>query len=185
MEDIKLVEGILSGDIQCFNELMIKYEPIVQRFVYNIVKEKHTAEDISQEVFITIYNKLDMYNRKCKFSSWILQIAKNKAIDYIRKYRKVIETDIMEARGVAASSISPEEAYEYKEVKMEVEEYLGELSEEDRLIVTLRYTKGQTFEDISEIMGMKLSTVKRRYYKVRDGYKKKREKKRGVNYEVQ
>lgn len=184
VEDIKLVEGILSGDVECFNQLMMKYEPIVQRFVYNMIKEKHTAEDISQEVFITIYNKIDMYNRKCKLSSWILQIAKNKTIDYIRKYKKAVETDIQEVRGVATDELSPEEALEVKETKEEIKSYIDGLNQEDKQIIILKYSKGITFDDIAEIIDMKVSTVKRRFYKAREGFRKQRDRKRGVECEM-
>jgi len=185
VEDIKLVEGILNGDIECFNQLMIKYEPIIQRFVYNMIKQKQTAEDIAQEVFITVYNKLELYNKKCKFSSWILQIAKNKTIDYMRKYNKTTETNIEDARGIATDTISPEESFEFKEVKQEIIQYVDALDEPDKQIIILKYTNDITFDDIAEVMEMKLSTVKRRYYKVRDGFKKHMSKeKRGVSYEV-
>lgn len=185
LEDIKLVEEILDGNIDSFNILVNKYEFIVLKFVYNMLKDKEAAEDITQEVFITIYNKLEMYNMKNKFSSWLLQIAKNKCIDYIRKYRKVYESNIDEARNVQSNELVPEEALEYNETKREVQNFINNLEETDRQILILKYSEDVTFNDIADILQMNVSAVKRRYYKARDEFKKYRSNlKRGVGYEV-
>lgn len=185
MEDIKLVEEILDGNIDSFNILVNKYEFIVLKFVYNMLKDKEAAEDITQEVFITVYNKMEMYNMKNKFSSWLLQIAKNKSIDYIRKYRKVYESNIDDARNVQSNELVPEEALEYNETKKEVQNFINNLEETDKQILILKYSEDVTFNDIADVLQMNVSAVKRRYYKVRDEFKKYRSNlKRGVGYEV-
>lgn len=135
LEDIRLVDKVLQGDIESFNSLVNKYEFMVLRFVYNMIKQKEVAEDITQEVFITIYNKLEMYDRKHSFSNWILQISKNKTIDYIRKNKKVYEGNIDEAYDLSSQDMSPEESAEYREVKNSVKEYIKTLEDTDRQIL--------------------------------------------------
>lgn len=171
IEDIILVNNILKGDIESFEAIVEKYQLNVLRFVYGMIKQKEASEDITQEVFITVYNKLNMYNNKYSFSNWILQIAKNKTIDYTRKYRKVYESDIDEAYNISSLDISPEEAAEYSEVREKVNEYIGALNEVDKQILALRYSQDLTFRDIGKILDITETTVKRRYYKVRDGFK--------------
>ncbi|EQB86083.1 hypothetical protein M918_16295 [Clostridium sp. BL8] len=168
LEDIRLVDKVLQGDIESFNNLVNKYEVMVLRFVYNMIKQKEAAEDITQEVFITIYNKLEMYDRKHSFSNWILQISKNKTIDYIRKNKKVYEGNIDEAYDLSSQDMSPQESAEYREVKNSVKEYIKTLEDTDRQILMLRYTENLTFTDIAEILGLTESTAKRRYYKIRE-----------------
>jgi RNA polymerase sigma-70 factor, ECF subfamily len=172
-EDMKLVQAILKGNIDSFNIIVNKYEMMILRFVYNMIRDREASEDITQEVFITVYNKLYMYNSSYKFSNWILQIAKNKCIDYIRKYKRVYEANLEDVRDLATKEVSPEQAAEYKETKAEVLKFINGLSEVDKQILTLRYSQGMTFTDIAEVLDMNESAVKRRYYKARDKFKEK------------
>ncbi|MDF2881949.1 MAG: hypothetical protein K0R54_2506 [Clostridiaceae bacterium] len=171
-EDLKLVEEILKGNIDSFNILVNKYELIVLKFIYNMIKHKEAAEDITQEVFITIYNKMYLYNNKYKFSNWMFQIAKNKCIDYIRKYRRTYESNIEDHINLSSKETSPEEAIEYRETKNTVEKFINSLETTDKVIFIMKYTKENiTFADIAEALNISESSVKRRYYKARDKFR--------------
>ena len=170
-EDLKLVEEVLRGNLDSFNIIVNKYEFSILKFIYNTVHNKEAAEDIAQEVFITVYNKLYTFKRKYKFSSWIFQIARNKCIDYIRKYRRVYESNIEEEREMCSGEISPEQSAEFKETKKQVETFISDLEYIDKEILNLRYSGSFTFCEIAAILGINESTVKRRYYKVREEYK--------------
>lgn len=170
-EDLKLVEEVLKGNLDNFNIIVNKYEFPILKFIYNTVHNKEAAEDIAQEVFITVYNKLYTFKRKYKFSSWIFQIAHNKCIDYIRKYRRVYESNIEEEREMCSGDISPEQSAEFKETKKQVESFISALEHTDKEILNLRYSGNLTFCEIASILGINESTVKRRYYKVREEYK--------------
>ncbi len=170
-EDLKLIKEILNGNIDSFNILVNKYELYILKFVYNMIRDREAAEDITQEVFITVYNKLYMYNSKYKFSNWILQIARNKCIDYIRKYKRVYEANLEDVKDLVSKEPSPEQSMEFKETKAIVENYIESLNEIDKQIIILRYTDELTFLDIAEVLNMSESAVKRRYYKARDKFK--------------
>lgn len=170
-EDLKLVKAILNGNIDSFNIMVNKYEMFILKFIYNMIKDKEAAEDIAQETFITVYNKLYLYNSKYKFSNWILQIARNKCIDYIRKYKRVYEANLEDVRELISKETSPEEAAEYKDTKEKLENFINELPDIDRQIIIFRYSEELTFMDIAEILNMSESSVKRRYYKCRDKFK--------------
>jgi RNA polymerase sigma-70 factor (ECF subfamily) len=171
-EDIELVTNVLIGNIDSFNTLVNKYELIVLRFVYSITKDKEASEDIAQETFITAYNKLYLYDKRYKFSNWLLQISKNKAIDFIRKYKRVYEANIEEANNLSSGEASPEEQLEYSDLKKEVQTFIESLEELDRQIILLRYSGERTFFDISQILSISESTVKRKYYRLREKFKK-------------
>lgn len=174
-EDLKLVQEVLKGNIDNFNILINKYELSILRFVYNSVRDREAAEDITQEVFITVYNKLYSYNKEYKFSNWLYQIAKNKAIDYMRKYKRVYEANVEEVQEVVSKEASPEEKAEFKETKRLVETFLNTLNEIDKQIILLRYTNdNMTFSDIAEVLNMGESAVKRRYYKARERFREYR-----------
>lgn len=181
-EDLKLVQEVLKGNIDNFNILINKYELSILRFVYNSVRDREAAEDITQEVFITVYNKLYSYNKEYKFSNWLYQIAKNKAIDYMRKYKRVYEANVEEVQEAVSKEASPEEKAEFKETKRLVEAFLNTLNEVDKQIILLRYTNDKmTFSDIAEVLNMGESAVKRRYYKARERFREYRiSRERGV-----
>lgn len=171
-EDLILVEGTLNGKIKSFEDLVSKYEIVVMRFIYSMIKDKQISEDITQEVFITVYNKLYTFDSKYKFYSWILRIAKNKCIDHIRKYSKINETNIDEMLGISSKEISPENIIEFKETKEIVRRYINSLGELDKQIIMLRYSSNVTFGEISKILDISESSVKRRYYKIKEQFKK-------------
>lgn len=171
-QDLKLVKEILNGNIDSFNILVNKYEFMILKFIYNMVRSKEAAEDITQEVFINVYNKLYLYNSQYKFSNWLFQIARNKTIDYVRKYKRTYEANIDEIAECVSKDISPEQAAEYRETKRNIEDFICTLGEIDRQIIVLRYSSENfTFADIAETMDMSESAVKRRYYKVREKYR--------------
>ena len=170
-EDSNLIASILDGNVDSFNILINKYEIIVLRFIYNMIKDKEAAEDITQEVFITVYNKLYLYDKSHKFSNWLLQISKNKCIDYIRKYKRVYESNIEDIPNITSKEMSPEQAAEFEETKENVEAYLNSLNEVDRQILIIRYSQNLTFYDLSKILEMTESNVKRRYYRSRQNFK--------------
>lgn len=175
-EDLKLVKEVLNGNMDSFNILVNKYELMILKYVYSLLKDKEAAEDITQEVFITVYNKLYTYNSKYKFSNWIIQIAKNKSIDYVRKYRRVYEANLEEVQELKSQSPSPEEQAEFNEVRRLIMVFIDTLGETDKQIILLRYTQELTFLDIAEVLDISESAVKRRFYKCRDKFKEFRSK---------
>ncbi|MCY6371514.1 RNA polymerase sigma factor [Clostridium ganghwense] len=170
-EDARLVQEILEGSVESFEAIVNRYEMTILKFIYSMIKDKEASEDITQEVFITVYNKLDTFDNRYKFSNWILRIAKNKCIDYIRKYKKIENVNIEEVKPITSKEISPEQNLEYKETKKEIEKYINKLEHVDKQIISHRYLQKLTFNDISKILEMSESAVKRRYYKVKEKFK--------------
>lgn len=171
-EDLKLIKEVLKGNVDSFSILMNKYEHMVFSFAYNMINDREAAQDVTQEVFIIVYNKLYMYDKKYKFKNWLLKIARNKCIDYIRKYKRVYEANIEDITYIYDKNPGPEEAMEIREAKLIIRDFIGKLGDIDRQIITLKYSSGTTFVDIGEVMGMTEGAVKRRYYKIRDSFKK-------------
>ncbi len=170
-EDLKLIRDILNGNIDSFNIMMNKYEKMIFSFVYNMVKDREAAQDITQEVFITVYNKLYLYKSRYKFTNWILQISRNKAIDYMRKYKRVYEANLEDITYIYDDAPGPEEKVQTKEIKLLIEDFINKLNDIDKQILMIKYSANVTFGDIGEILTMSEGAVKRRYYKTRDKFK--------------
>jgi len=190
LQDKEIVERILNGDVQAFELIINRYEISIVRFIYQMVRDKETAEDLTQEVFILAYNKLFTYKSDYKFSAWLYRIARNKTIDYIRKEVKVKSVNLDDIGPICSNESSPEEIIEFRELKETIESFIRTLDIIDKQILTLRYTKHElTFNDIADMMNMSLSSVKKRYYKIYDKYEKYLSRnnlvKRGEDYELQ
>jgi RNA polymerase sigma factor (sigma-70 family) len=169
-QDIDIVESILLGNSNLFEIIIQRYEISIHRFIYNMVRSRETSEDITQDVFISAYNKLYSFNKEYKFSTWLFTIAKNKSIDYIRKNKKKTQIEYC-AEGTSSSSNSPESFVEFMETKKNILDFINSLNETDKQILLLRYTKDMiTFKQMAIILNMPESTIKKRYYKLYDRY---------------
>lgn len=169
-EDIEIVKSILIGNTELFEIIVNRYEIGIQRYIYNMVRNSETSEDLTQEVFISAYNKLYTFNKEYKFSTWLFQIAKNKTIDYIRKNKNNVQLEYCDS--IASSPAqSPELFVDLMETKNNILEFIKYLNEIDRQILLLRYAKNKiTFQQIALILNMAESSVKKRYYKIYDRY---------------
>lgn len=169
-EDKELVKEVLSGNIAAFEEIMRRYESGIMRFCFSMVGCVESAEDITQEVFVKVYNKLYTYKSDYKFSTWLYQISKNKCIDYIRRNRKTSQISLSSLADLSDSS-SPQEAVEFNETKKLIINFIGSLKEIDRQILLLRYVNEHlTFKDIAEIMNISEANAKKRYYRAYEKY---------------
>ncbi|MFN3330657.1 MAG: RNA polymerase sigma factor, partial [Pyrinomonadaceae bacterium] len=93
LSDAELVEMAIAGDENSFEEIVRRYQRSIASYVYKMIGDYETSLDITQEVFIKVYNNLTSYSSDYKFSTWIYKIAHNATIDYLRRNYKDQETD--------------------------------------------------------------------------------------------
>src|SRR5690606_30048645 len=141
--------------------------------------DRELSEDLAQETFVKVFNHLDSYNPKYKFSSWIFKIASNLAIDHLR--RKELDTVSLDGSRhartadeaepsritLAPTDENPEELLEARELGEEIEAAIGELRVEYRTAILLRHVEGRPYEEIAEIMDVPLGTVKTYIHRAR------------------
>ena len=170
--DHDLVALAASGSEKAYRELLDRYQRPVFSLIYRMVRDREKAEDLAQETFVKVFNHIDSFNPKYKFSSWIFKIASNLTIDAIRKKdletvsldgsRNASTTDEIDATRITVESRdeNPEEFLEAKELGEEIERAIGQLRPEYRQAILLRHVEGRPYEEIAEIMGVPLGTVK-------------------------
>ena len=177
--DHDLIALAASGSEKAYRELLDRYQRPVFSLIYRMVRDREKAEDLAQETFVKVFNHIDSFNPKYKFSSWIFKIASNLTIDAIRK--KDLETvsldgsrnastpDEIDATRITVESRdeNPEEFLEAKELGQEIERAFGELRPEYRTAILLRHVEGRPYEEIAEIMGVPLGTVKTYIHRAR------------------
>ena len=170
LQDFDLVESILQGNTKAFEIIIQRYEISINRFIYNMIRNLETSQDLTQDVFISAYNKLSSFNKEYNFSTWIFTIAKNKSIDYIRKNKKKIDIEYCE-ENTPSTNHSPEDFVEFMETRRNILAFIKSLNETDKEILMLRYTRDKiTFQQIATILNMPASTIKKKYYRLYDRY---------------
>jgi len=178
-DDRDLAERAAQGGEPAFRELLARYERPVFSLVYRMVRDRTLAEDLAQEAFIRAFNAIDGYDPAYKFSNWIFKIAHNHTIDHLRRRRldtvsidgsphALTPRDEERTALVLRSTEETPAAYvEHKELGGQIERAIGELRPEYRTAILLRHVEGCAYEEIAEVMGIPLGTVKTYLHRAR------------------
>src|SRR5438552_12402133 len=172
--DGDLVETAIAGRESGFEELVRRYQRPIAAYVYRMVGDYDAALDLTQEVFIKVYNSLARYRSEFKFSTWIYKIAHNAAIDHLRRHavREQTLTGSVEGerREVAIESrrLTPEQESERKERRSEIESVVQLLQASYRELIILRHSYDLSYDEIAEVTGLPLGKVKHRLLRARE-----------------
>ena len=156
-EDLKLVELAKQGDKQAFTTLVEKYQRLVYSIVIKIVGSHQSTDDVMQETFIKVYNKLDSFKGISSFKSWLYRIAINTAKNSIRG--KKIETVPEQFTNLKVEERAGE-SIEKREVKQRLLKEIETLPKKQKLALTLRIFDELPFKEIAEIMSCPYDTAK-------------------------
>lgn len=178
LSDEMLAQSILDGETAAFEELLNRYKKSVFTIAYRMMGNYHEAEDISQEVFVCVYNKLYQFDRSKKFSPWIHRIVVNTCISTMRKRNKVVALNFDESfvphYDVEQNEVSedPHLVFEKKELKTEIDAALMELPESYRVVIILRYQLDLKNQEIAEIMDVSRENVEVKIHRARKALRK-------------
>jgi RNA polymerase sigma-70 factor (ECF subfamily) len=172
--DRELVASAARGMEGGFEELVRRYQRPISAYVYRMVGDYEVALDLTQEIFIKIYGSLSRYRPEFKFSTWIYKIAHNAAIDHLRRTagreRSLVtgrESDCYDLP-IESQGLSPEQQSEREERRIEIEAVVRSLPTAYRELVVLRHSQDLTYEEIVEVTGLPLGTVKNRLFRARE-----------------
>jgi len=172
--DRELVASAVTGLEGGFEELVRRYQRPISGYVYRMVGDYEAALDLKQEIFIKVYGSLARYRSEFKFSTWIYKIAHNCAVDYLRRNNgreqslvSGIEGDTYELP-IESKRPSPEQESEREERRLEIEGVVRALPGAYRELIILRHSQDLTYEEIVEVTGLPLGTVKNRLFRARE-----------------
>jgi len=174
VNDCDLVASAVSGLDGSFEELVRRYQRPISAYVYRMVGNYESALDLTQEIFIKVYNSLRRYRSEFKFSTWIYKIAHNSAVDHLRRINTREQSLISGPEGdhfelpIESSRPTPEQESERKERRVEIEAVVRTLPATYRELVILRHSQDLTYEEIVEVTGLPLGTVKNRLFRARE-----------------
>ncbi|MDE0637329.1 MAG: RNA polymerase sigma factor [Candidatus Poribacteria bacterium] len=177
-EDVALIQGILAGDEDAFACLIGKYRKQVHAHAWRKTGDYHIAEDITQETFLQVYQKLETLEDSIQFSRWLHSIVNHLCIAWFRKNRipteSLEETDISEIETEAYSQyVAAEHAKTTAEAQRDlVRKLLAKLKESDREVITLHYFEEMTSAEIGSYLGVSENTAKSRIRRARQRLKK-------------
>jgi RNA polymerase sigma-70 factor (ECF subfamily) len=168
--DEELVARSKGGDADSFNQLILRWERPIYALAYRVIGREEDARDVCQETFLRAFRALPGFKGEAKFSSWVYRIALNLCRDWMRRQRRAPTVQMPE--GVdpieMASERGPVESIETlverRELSGVVEEAMALLPEEQRTAIILKEYHGMTFQEIADLQGCPLSTVKTRLY---------------------
>ena len=168
--DDELVARSLGGDVDSFNQLILRWERPIYALAYRTIGREEEARDVCQEAFLRAYRALPGFKGQAKFSSWLYRITLNLCRDWMRKQRRQPVSQIPEDADIdeMAASTGPVESIEdlvaRRELSSVVEDAMSHLPEEQRTAIILKEYHGMTFQEIADLQGCPLSTVKTRLY---------------------
>ncbi|HEX8068553.1 MAG TPA: sigma-70 family RNA polymerase sigma factor [Pyrinomonadaceae bacterium] len=171
LADCDLVARALAGTDAGFEELVRRYQRPIVSYVYRMTGDYEAALDLTQDVFIKVYNSLARYRPEYKFSTWIYRIAHNAAIDYLRRTgprTQELETGDGYERPIPSGLMTPEQESERKERRAEIEDVVRALPPAYRELIILRHGHDLSYDEIAEVTGLPLGTVKNRIFRARE-----------------
>lgn len=165
--DIQLMADYLNKDENALKILIARYLKPVYVFVYTIVKNTQDSEDITQEAFVKMWKNIKKYDKEQVFKTWLFAIAKNTALDYLRKKKSFVFSDFegQEENNIFANmfidpSPLPDEVFTLKEDKNFLSGLLNQIAAAYKEVLLLRYNGQYTFAEIGQILGKPLDTVR-------------------------
>lgn len=190
-----LLRRLRDRDERAFRELVSAHRDRVYNITFRMLGNRAEAEDVAQEVFITVFKTIDTFREESKFSTWLYRVAVNHCknrIKYLvrRKDRDRDELDETNANGTSADSpisapvpSAPDRALEGAQMEKLIQEAIAELEEDQRVVVVLRDVEDLSIEEICEITGLPDGTVKSRLHRARLVLRKKLQRHVGGNHE--
>jgi RNA polymerase sigma-70 factor (ECF subfamily) len=163
--DEALIERIAAGDKLAMQVLFARHHVRVFRFVLGLLKDRSLAEDLISDIFLDAWRQADKFEARSAVGTWLLAIARYKALSALRSRRAHASLD--EAAAVEDPSAGPEAAMQLKNRGDIIRKCLAALSPEHREIIDLTYYHEKSIDDVAEIVGIPLSTVKTRMFYAR------------------
>ena len=174
-EDRALISRIIAGDTEAFRHLIRQNERLVAHMIARVVKIQEDREELCQDVFVRVYEKIKEFNFQSKLSTWIATIAYRHALNHLRKKKiKIVNEELDRSfEEKFLSDDNPSEILEEADIEQKVLSYMEELPAHYRTIITLYHVEGMSYSEIGEVTGMPEGTVKNYLFRARQQLKDK------------
>ncbi len=169
VNESRLVEEARHGNRQAFGELVMRYEKRLIRVIQQFVKSPELAEDLAQETFMKVYERLDQFDPSRRFGPWLFRSGVNQTLDYIRKRKRrgwwLLFTDRSADSSPDPAVADPRQAID---LQQEVEKVLEQIPENYRIVLMLRDLQNFSTSEIATMLGRKEATIRWRLAEARN-----------------
>ena len=168
--DEELVALSIGGDVESFNQLVLRWERPIFALAYRVIGREEEARDVVQETFLRAFRGIGNFRGQAKFSSWVYRIALNLCRDWMRRERRspILPSpegvDVIELAAERGPVESIEDLVARNDMSKVVADLMTRLPEEQRTAIILKEYHGMTFQEIADLQRVPLSTVKTRLY---------------------
>jgi RNA polymerase sigma-70 factor (ECF subfamily) len=171
-DDRRLIADVIAGNSAAFGELVARYQDRLFNVAYRVLDNTEDAADVVQEVFVNAYQSLRAFKGDSELFTWLYRIAFNTAISFKRRRRRVMRIDGTSDDGGLdpedrSLDTAPEAQLERTEDERVLAEAMAKLSPEHRTVLVLKDIDGLKYEDIAEVMGVPIGTVRSRLHRAR------------------
>jgi RNA polymerase sigma-70 factor (ECF subfamily) len=170
----ELIEKARAGDAAAFNQIVLAYRRRILATVSRLIGRPEDVEDVAQEVFVRLYYSFDQLRTAEVFEPWLYRMTINAAYDYLRRIRRRRESrmaDLTEQQVMAADSAASGRQQVEDEEKSRVRDFMnalfGDVSEDDRILLTLKEVEGLSLKELEQIYGVKENALKVRLFRAR------------------
>lgn len=180
MNDSEVVQASLDGDPRAFDDLVRRYDQRLLNFVYRTIGDRERSQDLVQETFVRVYRHLHRFDQTKKFSTWIYTIASNLAKNELRNRSRnpLVLFQTLKKNWDADhrplewedTQFKPDDLFRKRHLRSKVEAAVEQLPEHHRIVFVLREMEGKTYEEIADITGCNLGTVKSRLNRARNNF---------------
>ncbi len=180
VDDSGLVARFMGGEKRAFSELVTRYHVRLLNFIYRTIGDRDRAEDLVQETFIRVYRHLHRFDQTKKFSTWVYTIAGNLAKNELRNRSRnpLVLFQSLKSSWDADhrplewedNTYRPDDLFRKRHLKETIDRAVAQLPDHHRVVFVLRELEGKTYEEIAEITGVNLGTVKSRLNRARNNF---------------
>lgn len=170
--DGEITRRCLAGEEDAFRMLVQRYERPVYHLVWRMVKSEEDAKDLTQEIFLKVFRVLEQFDSSRNFSSWLYKIASNQSIDFLRRRRlKTVSLghdpldDDKPPVEISDDGPLPDEDIDDARRRERLGRLVDRLAPHYRIVIQLRYDRQLAYEEIAEVLGLPLGTVKARLHR--------------------
>lgn len=166
-DEISLIQKAKSGDRNSFNQIVLLYQKQVYRFARRLLVSHDDADDVTQEVFIKLYNSISDFRGESKLSTYIYRITYNLCLNHIKKKNRFQKMNVnieLENNLTSGDSANPEYDFENYEKQKLIRKAYNSLPEKQKAVFNLRFYENLTYEEISQITGKSVGGLKANYF---------------------
>lgn len=183
MSDTEIINKLRQGNEAAFRKLVDTYQKLVVNTCYGMLHNREDAEDIAQDVFVEVYRNVDRFRADAKLSTWLYRIAVNRSLNHIRDNKKhkwfqsfenEVEAKNRQIMQVETSHTDqPEYELENKQRALILHEAINSLPENQKVAFTLSKYEELSYQEISEVMDMSVSSVESLLFRAKKNLQKK------------